>query len=169
MISNARPTPSTRLLRWPRSSRPQRLPPCPADVTVTAAVTVTRTGRLILMMSRPCLDSTSVDHPPVPWCFATFDTQRGHQLMTTYGASALARRRCLALCRNGSSCRAFAIWGEDRQLCVAHAGRHHTGPMGRFLSPSPPARYDPCRCLAYAWPIGQEADSAAGLIPLHTA
>ena len=71
-----------------------------------------------------------------------------------YGPEAIRRRRCTALRKDGKPCRAWALWDDPRQLCMAHAGRHHRGPM-----PNPPAWHQgerrnvkPCTCPAYAWP-----------------
>lgn len=43
---------------------------------------------------------------------------------------------------------AYLTW----QRCVAHAGRHHVGPMSRQYGPDTRARYVPCRCSTYPWP-----------------
>jgi hypothetical protein len=71
-----------------------------------------------------------------------------------YSPEAVARRRCTGTREDGAPCRAWAVWEGPRQLCVAHAGRHHTGPL-----PPPwerereqPARCEACRCAAYQWP-----------------
>jgi hypothetical protein len=43
---------------------------------------------------------------------------------------------------------------DPRQVCVAHAGCHHRGPLPLLGQASGyvRARYVPCRCRAYAWP-----------------
>jgi hypothetical protein len=73
-----------------------------------------------------------------------------------YSPEAVAKRRCTGTRKDGQPCRAWAMWGHPRQLCAQHGGRGHRGPM-----PNPPAwqtkglaraRYEPCRCEAYAWP-----------------
>ncbi len=70
-----------------------------------------------------------------------------------YNAAAVALRQCRAITRDGRACRAWAVWDDPRQLCMTHAGRHHTGPMSRFApNPGKPAAYRPCGCAAYAWP-----------------
>ena len=69
-----------------------------------------------------------------------------------YSARAIARRRCLGHTKAGMPCRAWALWGDPRQLCVNHAGRAHTGPRDDKRRSSPSARYVHCRCEAYAWP-----------------
>ncbi|MBA2451523.1 MAG: hypothetical protein H0V51_26195 [Chloroflexi bacterium] len=70
-----------------------------------------------------------------------------------YSADAIARRRCTGIRADGEACRAWAAWDDPRQRCVAHAGRHHRGPLptrGRIFTPA--TRYEPCRCEAYRWP-----------------
>jgi len=69
-----------------------------------------------------------------------------------YSPEAVARRRCLDYRRDGLPCRAWAAWGEPRQLCSRHAG--HTRGRRRAWAEylGQPARYEPCRCRAYAWP-----------------
>jgi hypothetical protein len=71
-----------------------------------------------------------------------------------YGPSALERRRCLGTRQDGSPCQAWAVWDDDRQLCMAHAGRHHRGPIPkeREFRMYSETRYRPCTCIAYAWP-----------------
>ena len=70
------------------------------------------------------------------------------------GPKAIERRKCAAIRKDGRPCEAWALWDDPRQLCVAHSGRHHRGPM--FLKFRPyryqKARYVPCTCAAYAWP-----------------
>src|SRR5829696_6850661 len=67
-----------------------------------------------------------------------------------YSKAAIERRKCLGTKKNGEPCQAWAVWDDLRQLCVVHAGRHHTGRQKG--SRSKPARYVPCTCVAYAWP-----------------
>jgi hypothetical protein len=69
-----------------------------------------------------------------------------------YSTEAIARRRCRACTKAGEPCRAWALWNEPRQLCLVHAGRHHTGPIGPGFGPRRHARYAPCTCPAYGWP-----------------
>ncbi len=70
-----------------------------------------------------------------------------------YSEAATQARRCLGRRRDGAACRAWAVWDDARRLCVAHVGRHHTGPI--YLVVSGRRRrtnYLPCDCLAYAFP-----------------
>ena len=71
-----------------------------------------------------------------------------------YSAEAVARRRCRGTRADGEPCRAWAVWDDPRQLCMAHAGRHHRGPLNfrRSWRPEKPTMYEPCRCGAYQWP-----------------
>lgn len=75
-----------------------------------------------------------------------------------YGYTAVSMRRCTGVRRDGSPCRAWAEWRNPDQRCVAHSGRYRPTRRGRGNSwpymppPSKPARYEPCRCIAYAWP-----------------
>lgn len=69
-----------------------------------------------------------------------------------YNYVAQDRRRCTALTKFGLPCRAYACWDDPQQRCMAHAGRHHRGPMMRPRKPMQRARYRPCTCPAYAWP-----------------
>jgi hypothetical protein len=74
----------------------------------------------------------------------------------TYGVDANTMRACRGTRKDGSFCRAWAVWGDPRQLCVAHSGRPR-GPRGRnhrpFAGPpNRPARHELCHCPAYAWP-----------------
>jgi len=73
-----------------------------------------------------------------------------------YSERAKRQRKCLGITKKGQPCRAYATWDGAKQLCVCHAGRHHTGEM-----PFPPAfmtknydktKYIPCKCIAYQWP-----------------
>ena len=70
-----------------------------------------------------------------------------------YSTEAEFLRRCTGLKRDGSQCRSWATWDDPNQLCVAHSGRHHTGPI--LPGPRPPLRranYRPCQCSAYEFP-----------------
>jgi hypothetical protein len=71
-----------------------------------------------------------------------------------YGAEAIACRRCRGTRKDGQLCRAWAVWDDPRQLCMAHAGRHFRGerPYRHAIGADPPAQYTPCCCSAYAWP-----------------
>lgn len=75
-----------------------------------------------------------------------------------YGAEARVLRRCLGRRRDGSPCRAWALWRSEDQLCVAHSGTARRTRRGRGnywpyqAPPTTPARYQPCRCIAYTWP-----------------
>ena len=76
----------------------------------------------------------------------------------TYVPEARALRICRGTRADGSACRAWAVWGDEQQLCVAHCGRPRRtrrgiGGYAPFQPPpNTPARYNPCRCVAYAWP-----------------
>ncbi len=55
----------------------------------------------------------------------------------------------------GLPARAFACWDDPEQLCVAHNGRHHRGPIPHWSIPRPRSRRcaaPPCQCRAYDWP-----------------
>jgi len=70
-----------------------------------------------------------------------------------YSAEAAARRRCTGIRADGEPCGAWAVWNDQGQRCVAHAGRHHRGPLptqARIFTPA--TRYEPCQCAAYQWP-----------------
>ena len=70
-----------------------------------------------------------------------------------YTPEARARRRCVALRKDGQPCGCFAVWDVARQLCFTHAGRHHTGPLLPSSGwSSMPTRYTPCTCIAYPFP-----------------
>ncbi len=71
-----------------------------------------------------------------------------------YSPEAVARRRCTGTRKDGAACRAWATWDHPRQLCMAHAGRHHRGPIPprRGSEPEKQTMYAPCRCQAYDWP-----------------
>ena len=72
-----------------------------------------------------------------------------------YGAEAIRRRRCRGVRKDGEACRAWALWGDPRQVCAAHAGhrRRNSGPRpANFWGTTPRTRPPNCRCAAYAWP-----------------
>lgn len=90
---------------------------------------------------------------------AKSDTRRAlGGIPMTYGSEAAALRRCTGTRRDGRPCHAWAMWADERQLCIAHCGRPRRTRAGRgnyWPYQSPPtqrARYKPCRCAAYAWP-----------------
>jgi len=67
-----------------------------------------------------------------------------------YSLWAMELRRCHAKKGNGTPCRAWAVWGDWRRLCVRHGGQNPNPPgphKGHY-----PTRCEPCRCEAYAWP-----------------
>jgi hypothetical protein len=68
-----------------------------------------------------------------------------------YGEAAVARRRCTATRKDGTPCRAWALWGDPRQRCVFHAGARERRTWAPWWGRQH-ARYTPCRCGAYAWP-----------------
>jgi hypothetical protein len=72
-----------------------------------------------------------------------------------YSPAAMARRRCLALRKDGLPCQAWARWADPAQRCAAHSV-HHTGPIPKHDRSIPwvfpPARYIPCTCRAYPFP-----------------
>ena len=69
-----------------------------------------------------------------------------------YSAAAIARRKCLGTRKDGSPCRAWACWDDPSQRCMAHAGRHHSGPILPGEPFDRPAQYTPCTCAVYEWP-----------------
>lgn len=75
-----------------------------------------------------------------------------------YGYMAASLRRCRGVRRDGSPCRAWAKWNATEQRCAAHSShprrtRAGSGNSWPFMPPpAKPARYTPCRCIAYAWP-----------------
>lgn len=70
-----------------------------------------------------------------------------------YNARARALRQCTAKKADGSPCRAWAVWGDDRQLCNAHAGRTRGKDrhFWRYVEPHP-RTIAVCRCPAYPYP-----------------
>ena len=71
-----------------------------------------------------------------------------------YNERARALRRCTGTRADGETCRAWAVWDDPRQLCMAHAGWHHRGPMPEreWGLRRPRKRVPNCTCRAYAWP-----------------
>jgi hypothetical protein len=71
-----------------------------------------------------------------------------------YSEKARELRRCKATRADGQPCRAWACWDDPDGRCMAHAGRHHTGPMPFRWATSThqAARVVPCTCRAYGWP-----------------
>lgn len=70
-----------------------------------------------------------------------------------YSLSAIEKRRCKARRKDGGPCMGWAMWGDPLQRCAQHAGRGHRGPLNRLHYTWPTrAQYEPCRCVAYAWP-----------------
>jgi len=68
-----------------------------------------------------------------------------------YTEQARASRRCTGTTKDGSPCRAYALWGGD--LCVVHARPGPRGPQrGRWEPPPPRKSGAVCHCVAYAWP-----------------
>ena len=78
-------------------------------------------------------------------------------LETMYNPEAVAERLCTAKKADGCPCRAWAVWGDSRQLCASH-GRHHRGKLRKrdfaelLDERSKKTRYIPCHCAAYKWP-----------------
>jgi hypothetical protein len=72
-----------------------------------------------------------------------------------YTEAAKERRRCTGTRKDGEPCRAWAVWGDPRQLCAQHAGHGARGPRGHSGPPFAPYRRaaaPPCTCPAYNWP-----------------
>lgn len=70
-----------------------------------------------------------------------------------YSERARAMRACRHIYPDGRRCKAWALWDDPRQLCMAHAGRHHKGPLpAKRVLYDRPANVTPCTCAAYAWP-----------------
>jgi hypothetical protein len=69
-----------------------------------------------------------------------------------YSERARALRVCLHVHPDGRRCKAWAVWGDPRQLCMAHAGRHRRGPRPAERVWYRPTNAVPCTCPAYAWP-----------------
>ncbi|CCF85579.1 hypothetical protein [Nitrolancea hollandica] len=68
-----------------------------------------------------------------------------------YSERAIERRRCTGTTKAGDPCQAWAVWDDPRQLCVQHAGRGQRGPRSGVRK-SERTHYQPCTCIAYAWP-----------------
>ncbi|MCY2994603.1 MAG: hypothetical protein NTY19_43080 [Planctomycetota bacterium] len=71
--------------------------------------------------------------------------------MMPYSEEARKRRKCTGTTAAGRPCNAWALWGDPRQLCVNHAGRHRRGKYGGPRKSTKTHR-TPCSCAAYAWP-----------------
>ena len=84
-------------------------------------------------------------------CCIQHSAARRYRERMAYSAKAAERRRCRAICRDGTPCRGWAIWGHPEGLCSTHAGRTR-GRRERRWRPPAHARYEKCRCEAYAWP-----------------
>ena len=73
-----------------------------------------------------------------------------------YTQAAIERRKCTEKNSKGKPCSAWAVWGDPRQVCVAHSERHHKGPLDNAKSKRPGYRsrtnYAACRCSAYTYP-----------------
>lgn len=67
-----------------------------------------------------------------------------------YSEKARELRRCTQPKADDQPCRAWAVWGDSRQLCAPH-GRHHRGKR-RGRRSDERTHFIPCVCLAYAWP-----------------
>ena len=74
-----------------------------------------------------------------------------------YSERAKERRRCLGTRKDGEPCRAWAVWGADRQLCVRHL-RGGRGPEWKRVYaianghwPEKPRNVPSCRCGAYSF------------------
>lgn len=65
-----------------------------------------------------------------------------------YSLQAESLRRCVAIKKDGAPCKAWARWGDDRQLCSNHGG--NTG--NRREGSSDLRSKAKCDCEAYAWP-----------------
>lgn len=71
----------------------------------------------------------------------------------SYSATTDDVRRCVAIAAAGRPCRAYAIWDDPNQRCVAHGGRHQSG----WLPPEAPplcgkGRSPSCCCASYPFP-----------------
>lgn len=69
-----------------------------------------------------------------------------------YSDKAKELRKCKATKPNGEPCRAYALWGNSQQLCVAHAGRSHWGPQRYARGHMDHAAVILCKCEAYSFP-----------------
>lgn len=64
-------------------------------------------------------------------------------------------RRCLAIRKDGSPCRAWALWNAPRQFCAAHhyGARRKRDEMTTAIRREQARRHSPiCDCAAYEWP-----------------
>jgi hypothetical protein len=64
-------------------------------------------------------------------------------------------RRCLAIRKDGSPCRAWAVWNASEQLCAVHlhSTRRKQREMTAAIRKEQARRHSPvCRCDAYDWP-----------------
>lgn len=65
------------------------------------------------------------------------------------------QRRCLAPRKDGSPCRAWAVWNASEQLCAAHLHpvRRKADEMTDEIRREQGRRHSPvCNCDAYDWP-----------------
>lgn len=69
-----------------------------------------------------------------------------------YSERAKELRQCSEVKADGSPCRAWALWGDPRRLCVTHAGRGRRGKYKTGARKSERTHFIPCTCAAYAWP-----------------
>jgi hypothetical protein len=69
-----------------------------------------------------------------------------------YSEKAKQRRRCTGRRKDGQPCGCWAVWGDARQLCVNHAGRHHRGPLSKAKHQYSGRPSVTCRCQAYGFP-----------------
>jgi hypothetical protein len=66
-----------------------------------------------------------------------------------YTTHARALRRCKATKKDGTPCKAYAIWGRTR--CTAHTYAKRRRGKGPLMLDYP-TNYEPCTCSAYNWP-----------------
>ena len=69
-----------------------------------------------------------------------------------YSDKAKELRKCRAIKPNGERCEACALWGHPKQLCVAHACRHHRGSQRNARGHLNHAPVVACKCGAYPFP-----------------
>lgn len=65
-----------------------------------------------------------------------------------YSAKAKLQRNCTGTKVDGKPCRAWARWGDDRQLCSSHAIKKRKPSDGYKVMKSKAK----CECEAYQWP-----------------
>jgi len=68
-----------------------------------------------------------------------------------YSERAKKLRRCTAIKKDGTCCKAWAVWGDLRQLCVAHGGRA----LSKKVDGDYPLYHRTvavCTCAAYQFP-----------------